>query len=139
MREIDVACLRNANPSTNNPSSSSHFAPRVFNSKNNYNLNGFSSIDKKNKKKHETCKQSTLDSFIGKMGPRIIEPKNIQQQDRDDVGVVEGDERVSCIEIDAEAAKTWIYPGHIYYFFFETKKKKKLLLFFEVARFWPSE
>ncbi|KDP34815.1 hypothetical protein JCGZ_11177 [Jatropha curcas] len=115
VREIDVACQSANNPSTSLPnnfasSSSSHSRP----------LNGIyknSNLCFTNKivKKSGACKQSTLDMFIGKglgPGPR---PGNSMVDDLNQQVGVEGndDERASYVEIDPEAAKTWIYPVNV--------------------------
>ncbi|KAJ8774205.1 hypothetical protein K2173_009636 [Erythroxylum novogranatense] len=72
VREIDVSCQKNANPST---FTSSHFTPKVFGN---------------------CVKQSTLDSFVGKLGIDDI-----------DDGIS------SCVRIDAQSAQTWIYPVNV--------------------------
>lgn len=77
------------------------------------------------KKKTGTSRQSSLHEFVGKAVPR-------PQQERSWDTVERGDERVPHIEIDSEAAKTWIYPGFIYnlseifYLGISKFKKKKL-------------
>lgn len=87
VREIDVACQ------TGKPSSSS------------CNLENHES-EKKKKKNGSNSRQSTLHEFVGKEVPR-------PQKERSWDTVERGDERVCDVEIDAEAAKTWIYPGLI--------------------------
>jgi Fanconi anemia group M protein len=68
----------------------------------------------KTKQKAGVSRQSTLDKFVAKAGLPRARSQHRGAELRDQDGV-EGDERVSCINIDAEAAKTWIYPG---FFFF---------------------
>lgn len=51
-----------------------------------------------------TSKQSTLDKFLGK-----VQFNQCQQQSNEPEP--ESDEKVCYVDIDAEAAKTWIYPG----------------------------
>ncbi|KAH9757857.1 DEAD-box ATP-dependent RNA helicase FANCM [Citrus sinensis] len=85
VREIDTAC-QSSKPSTSNST--------------NFNL-----CSKANKKP-STCKQSTLDKFFGNLGPK---PQGAEEFN-------EGssfDESLCHVQIDAEAAKTWIYPGKI--------------------------
>ncbi|XP_022718257.1 DEAD-box ATP-dependent RNA helicase FANCM [Durio zibethinus] len=89
VREIDKAC-ENAN-------SSSHFAPSP----------PLPQFSKKN-----TSRQSTLDRFIGKVGPRLSYDNHRTIEVEVDVGV-EAEERVSPVHIDADAAKTWIYPVNV--------------------------
>ncbi|KAK3036008.1 hypothetical protein RJ639_031181 [Escallonia herrerae] len=57
-----------------------------------------------------TSRQSTLDRFMGipNSMPEIKEVLRDQDQDN-----VEFDETPSCVKIDTEAAKTWIYPVNI--------------------------
>ncbi|KAL4324325.1 hypothetical protein GQ457_11G011450 [Hibiscus cannabinus] len=90
VREIDKACDKRNFAS----SSSSHFAlhpPPVPH------------ISKK-----DTSRQSTLDKFIGKVGPRPPEYNRMVE------GYVDVEaEEVSSVHIDAEAAKTWIYPVNV--------------------------
>lgn len=83
VREIDTAC-QSSKPSTSNST--------------NFNL-----CSKANKKP-STSKQSTLDKFFGNVGPK---PQGTEEFN-------EGssfDESLCHVQIDAEAAKTWIYPG----------------------------
>ncbi|XP_038996507.1 DEAD-box ATP-dependent RNA helicase FANCM-like isoform X5 [Hibiscus syriacus] len=88
VREIDKACDDRNFAS----SSSSHFAPPPL-----------SHTSKKN-----TSRQSTLDRFIGKVGPRPPEYNRTVE------GYVDAEaEEVSSVRIDAEAAKTWIYPVNV--------------------------
>ncbi|KAK8492167.1 hypothetical protein V6N11_046972 [Hibiscus sabdariffa] len=90
VREIDKACDKRNFAS----SSSSHFAlphPPVPH------------ISKK-----DTSRQSTLDKFIGKVGPRPPEYNRMVE------GYVDVEtEEVSSVHIDTEAAKTWIYPVNV--------------------------
>ncbi|KAG7985254.1 hypothetical protein I3843_03G016000 [Carya illinoinensis] len=95
VREIDVAC-QTAKPCTPRPDQFSHFAPTISN----FHYS-------KNKKRAVPSRQSTLDKFVAKAGPprpRSEEP----DQDR-----AQGDEGVGYIDIDADAAKTWIYPVNV--------------------------
>lgn len=59
--------------------------------------------------KPKICMQSTLDKFIR---PPVTAPplENGDTGDRENVRS-DGDEVVCCVDIDVEAAKTWIYPG----------------------------
>ncbi|KAH9757849.1 DEAD-box ATP-dependent RNA helicase FANCM [Citrus sinensis] len=85
VREIDTAC-QSSKPSTSNST--------------NFNL-----CSKANKKP-STCKQSTLDKFFGNLGPK---PQGAEEFN-------EGssfDESLCHVQIDAEAAKTWIYPVNV--------------------------
>ncbi|KDO83873.1 hypothetical protein CISIN_1g037446mg, partial [Citrus sinensis] len=85
VREIDTAC-QSSKPSTSNST--------------NFNL-----CSKANKKP-STCKQSTLDKFFGNLGPK---PQGTEEFN-------EGssfDESLCHVQIDAEAAKTWIYPVNV--------------------------
>jgi Fanconi anemia group M protein len=105
--EIDAACERANNPSstTINQASSSNFTPPV----NILNNSSYYSCTKTG-----TCKQSTLDKFIGRANPPVkptVEVRNHQGN-----GIINSDGRPCCVEIDAEAAKTWIYPG-LYHLF----------------------
>ncbi|KAF3445456.1 hypothetical protein FNV43_RR10632 [Rhamnella rubrinervis] len=90
VREIDVACQTGKPSSTSCTEESSRFAPPG---------------NHENNKKTGTARQSTLDKFIGKAVPRLHQ-ESLDIAER-------GDERVSDIGIDAEAAKTWIYPVNI--------------------------
>ncbi|KAG6659233.1 hypothetical protein CIPAW_03G019200 [Carya illinoinensis] len=95
VREIDVAC-QTAKPCTPRPDQFSHFAPTISN----FHYS-------KNKKRAVPSRQSTLDKFVAKAGPprpRSEEP----DQDR-----AQGDKGVGYIDIDADAAKTWIYPVNV--------------------------
>ncbi|KAH9692064.1 DEAD-box ATP-dependent RNA helicase FANCM [Citrus sinensis] len=85
VREIDTAC-QSSKPSTSNST--------------NFNL-----CSKANKKP-STSKQSTLDKFFGNVGPK---PQGTEEFN-------EGssfDESLCHVQIDAEAAKTWIYPVNV--------------------------
>ncbi|CAK7344911.1 unnamed protein product [Dovyalis caffra] len=109
VREIDVACERAKNPSSSSSSTANNHAPSSssFTPPVNVNNSYYST------KKTGTCKQSTLDKFIGKVGHvnlpvnRTFEVRHLQDNG------INGDNRPSCIEIDAEAAKTWIYPVNV--------------------------
>lgn len=72
-----------------------------------------------------SSRQSTLDRFIQKAGPsarpddqidREIDQDNVEETERDDKFQRSG--RASYVEIDTEAAKTWIYPGFVHYYTF---------------------
>ena len=61
--------------------------------------------------KPKLSKQSTLDKFISPAG--AVPPlENGDTVDKDKSNLV-GDKGLCCIGIDAEAAKTWIYPGSV--------------------------
>ena len=109
VREIDASCERANNPSstTINQASSSNFTPPV----NILNNSSYYSCIKTG-----TCKQSTLDKFIGRANPPVnptVEVRHLQGN-----GIINSDGRPCCVEIDAEAAKTWIYPGLYHLFSF---------------------
>ncbi|GAV57775.1 Helicase_C domain-containing protein/ResIII domain-containing protein [Cephalotus follicularis] len=90
VRAIDVACRENNNLKDNsNNKLSSHFAP--LHTKESPAAN---------------CRQSTLDKFISKRKGPNPEPENREVVD-------DRIESVSCIDIDAEAARTWIYPVNV--------------------------
>ncbi|XP_059630912.1 DEAD-box ATP-dependent RNA helicase FANCM [Cornus florida] len=94
VREIDVACEK-TKPSTSLPIEHPH---QVF-------------TKNKTQKKHGSSRQSTLDHLIGKAVPKPrVEKWDVRDRDQERI---ESDEIVSCINIDAEAAKTWIYPVNI--------------------------
>ncbi|KAB1210893.1 Fanconi anemia group M protein [Morella rubra] len=95
VREIDVAC-QTATPSTSLPDQFSHFVPPDLNVP-------FS----KTKKKPGLSRRATLDKFVDKAGPSRPQSEE-RNQDR-----IDGDEGVNCIDIDPEAAKTWIYPVNV--------------------------
>ncbi|KAI4332333.1 hypothetical protein L6164_017253 [Bauhinia variegata] len=98
-REIDAACQL-TNPSTSIISESCDVAEnsKIWGSK--------------REKKPGASRQSTLDKFVGKEEkPKPqFEIGDNGEQHRD---CVEGDETVSFVDIDAEAAKTWIYPVNV--------------------------
>ncbi|KAG5233213.1 DEAD-box ATP-dependent RNA helicase FANCM [Salix suchowensis] len=104
VREIDFACERANKPSftTINQASSSNFTPpaNILN-----NSTSYSST------KTGTCKQSTLDKFIGKARPPVNPTVEVRHHQGN--GIINSDERPCCVEIDAEAAKTWIYPVNV--------------------------
>ncbi|KAJ0024974.1 hypothetical protein Pint_07664 [Pistacia integerrima] len=52
-----------------------------------------------------TSKQSTLDKFLGK-----VQFNQRRQQFNEHEPEPESDEKICYVDIDAEAAKTWIYP-----------------------------
>ncbi|KAI8531136.1 hypothetical protein RHMOL_Rhmol11G0114000 [Rhododendron molle] len=93
VREIDVAC-QSTNPTISNP------IARTNNSV-------------------SSSRQSTLDRFIQKAGPSVRSEDRIDREiDQDwveeiDLDKFQGNGRVSYVEIDAEAAKTWIYPANV--------------------------
>ena len=69
------------------------------------------SISCSDNNKPKLSKQSTLDKFISPAG--AVPPlENWDTLDRDKSNLV-GDEGLCCIDVDAEAAKTWIYPGSV--------------------------
>ncbi|XP_024930384.2 DEAD-box ATP-dependent RNA helicase FANCM isoform X1 [Ziziphus jujuba] len=87
VREIDVACQ------TGKPSSSS------------CNFEKHES-EKKKKKNGSNSRQSTLHEFVAKEVPRPQQERSWDTGER-------RDERVCDVEIDVEAAKTWIYPVNV--------------------------
>ncbi|XVF63305.1 hypothetical protein PTKIN_Ptkin09bG0077300 [Pterospermum kingtungense] len=89
VREIDKAC------ENTKPSSSSHFAASP-------------PLSLAQNSKKNTSRQSTLDRFIGRVGPRS--PTDNHRTVEVDI---EGDDRVAFVDIDTEAAKTWIYPVNV--------------------------
>ncbi|KAJ7949704.1 DEAD/DEAH box RNA helicase family protein [Quillaja saponaria] len=105
VREIDVAC-QNTKPSTSGLGGSSNFAhDNTFTKNPNVPIS-------KSLKKPGTSRQCTLDKFVGK--------KEIPRSQSENVNIGEGDQNcfpgddgVSCIDIAAEAAKTWIYPVNV--------------------------
>ncbi|KAL6318094.1 hypothetical protein AAG906_035239 [Vitis piasezkii] len=69
------------------------------------------SISCSDNNKPKLSKQSTLDKFISPAG--AVPPlENGDTLDRDKSNLV-GDEGLCCIDVDAEAAKTWIYPVNV--------------------------
>ncbi|KAH8490160.1 hypothetical protein H0E87_022619 [Populus deltoides] len=104
VREIDASCERANSPSstTINQASSSNFTPPV----NILNNSSYSSCTKTG-----TCKQSTLDKFIGRANPPVKPTVEVRHHQGN--GIINSDGRPCCVEIDAEAAKTWIYPVNV--------------------------
>lgn len=104
VREIDASCERANNPSstTINQASSSNFTPPV----NILNNSSYYSCTKTG-----TCKQSTLDKFIGRANPPVKPTVEVRHHQGN--GIINSDGRPCCVEIDAEAAKTWIYPVNV--------------------------
>ncbi|XP_061945485.1 DEAD-box ATP-dependent RNA helicase FANCM-like isoform X3 [Populus nigra] len=104
VREIDAACERANNPvsTTINQASSSNVTPPV----NILNNSSYSSFTKTG-----TCKQSTLDKFIGRANPPVKPTVEVRHHQGN--GIINSDGRPCCVEIDAEAAKTWIYPVNV--------------------------
>ncbi|EXB22639.1 Fanconi anemia group M protein [Morus notabilis] len=92
--EIDVVFQNRNLPSTSS-SSSSYVKPTSF-------VPRDDSVENK-KRNGTTSKQSTLDKFVFKAVPRP--PPPIPDVPKP------VDEKVPRVEIDPEAAKTWIYPG----------------------------
>ncbi|KAK3426055.1 hypothetical protein EUGRSUZ_F02585 [Eucalyptus grandis] len=103
VREIDAACESSRPPASADPFRTPRVAlaplgnaaaPRVLGKK----CNGVS-------------RQSTLDSFVGRSSTGA-EPGNsavrVEERMR-----VDRDDAASCVEIDPEAAKTWIYPVNV--------------------------
>ncbi|KAM2027680.1 hypothetical protein ACFX1T_019937 [Malus domestica] len=101
-KEIDVVYQTQASRPSSTSDQSSHFAPPPSNI-NTPVQNPIAPIPG-NKKKAGTSRQSTLDKFIGRPPPGI---RDVEERNLD---CSEGDGRVSCVPIDAEAAKTWMYP-----------------------------
>lgn len=92
VREIDVACKATAKPSTSFASEPSNSLPHPWS------------------KKPAACRQSTLDQFgVAAVKRPLLErerpPKNSDANGHD--------ERACYVDIDAEAAKTWIYPVNV--------------------------
>ncbi|KAJ6877878.1 hypothetical protein NC651_030579 [Populus alba x Populus x berolinensis] len=104
VREIDASCERANNPSstTINQASSSNFTPPV----NTLNNSSYYSCTKTG-----ICKQSTLDKFIGIANPPVNPTVEVRHHQGN--GIINSDGRPCCVEIDAEAAKTWIYPVNV--------------------------
>ncbi|XP_010543518.1 PREDICTED: ATP-dependent DNA helicase mph1 isoform X2 [Tarenaya hassleriana] len=117
VREIDLACQKNtSNASCSVPhpssflSSSSHFVSTTDASVRKNNLGGpaFGSGNKP-----VATKQSTLDRFIGRTtgipppGNRIVSNPQVNEFFVDD------DDKNPRVDIDPEAAKTWIYPVNV--------------------------
>jgi Fanconi anemia group M protein len=110
VREIDASCERANNPSSttiNQASSSSNFT-RPVNILNNSSYYSCTKIG--------TCKQSTLDKFIGRANPPVNPTVEVRHHQGN--GIINSDWRPCCVEIDAEAAKTWIFPGLYHLFSF---------------------
>ncbi|GMP47824.1 hypothetical protein CsSME_00015397 [Camellia sinensis var. sinensis] len=108
VREIDFACQATTNPFTSNPIHHHHPLHQLSTKpplttnipySNNTHIKSLPS------------RQSTLDKFIRKPGPSAP-PENRNVGDIDP-NKYEGSEGVSCLNIDAEAAKTWIYPVNV--------------------------
>ncbi|KAK0577324.1 hypothetical protein LWI29_031299 [Acer saccharum] len=103
VKEIDVACETTKPSSASNPDASTNF----------------SSNDQK--KKPSISKQSKLDKFFGNAGPRpqvglrpqVGQIAQLGPGPQFNVEFDEGDEKMCYLEIDAEAAKTWIYPVNV--------------------------
>ncbi|XP_057504285.1 DEAD-box ATP-dependent RNA helicase FANCM isoform X2 [Actinidia eriantha] len=97
VREIDVACEA-SKQSTSNPI---HHPLAETNTQSSINTH----------KESFASRQSTLDRFIQKERPGVrLEKENVWEINQDKVEASEG---VSCVKIDSEAAKTWIYPVNI--------------------------
>ncbi|GFY96863.1 DEAD/DEAH box RNA helicase family protein [Actinidia rufa] len=97
VREIDVSCEA-SKQSTSNPI---HHPLAETNTQSSINTH----------KKSFASRQSTLDRFIQKERPGVrLEKENVWEINQDKVEASEG---VSCVKIDSEAAKTWIYPVNI--------------------------
>lgn len=96
MREIEAACQVSKLPST----SSCLEQPSPFAPPNNH--------DEKKKSGTSSSRQSTLHEFVGKakVVPRP-QVKVFQEQHF-------GNERLPAVQIDVQAAKTWIYPGRFF-------------------------
>ncbi|KAL5776376.1 hypothetical protein ACOSP7_009302 [Xanthoceras sorbifolium] len=104
VREIDVACETTKPPSASN-SDAAFPHPDSTN---------FSSNDQS--KKPSISKQSKLDKYFGNAGPRPQvgpKPRQVGHGPRFDEECGEDDEKTCYVEIDAEAAKTWIYPVNV--------------------------
>ncbi|CAI0556807.1 unnamed protein product [Linum tenue] len=125
VREIDVAC-ENAKPSS---SSFHHSRPSsvldldaenrrpagggAWNSEGASNYSSSALVN--NGRRTGNCRQMTLDSFVGKAGAGRQVKKWVVEDVEGSAGnmgeVREGG--FSCVEIDAEAAKTWVYPVNV--------------------------
>ncbi|XP_057974604.1 DEAD-box ATP-dependent RNA helicase FANCM isoform X2 [Malania oleifera] len=88
---VDIAC-QSSKPSNSRPLEPSHSLPL------------------KNKK-FSASRQSTLDQFVCAAGPRSLSEKPSPRIRNDHH--FNGDEGRCCVNIDTEAAKTWIYPVNI--------------------------
>ncbi|OWM67462.1 hypothetical protein CDL15_Pgr028325 [Punica granatum] len=108
VRAIDMAC-QSSGPSTStapaDPFRTPCFAPSDA------LCGGFDAPFAADKRKNGASRQSTLDKFIGRAGPRLeVENRAVAVEDR---GSFDSNGEVSCVEIDVEAAKTWIYPVNV--------------------------
>lgn len=107
VREIDIAC-ENSKPSTSTAYVDPFRTPCVASSDAlHHNCSAPFAADKR---MNGAPRQSTLDKFISRAGPRIeLETRAVaiegQGNTDDNVGM-------GFVEIDVEAAKTWIYPGY---------------------------
>ncbi|KAI6691254.1 hypothetical protein NL676_028082 [Syzygium grande] len=103
VREIDAACESSRPPSVSDPFKT----PRVALAR----LGNAEDPRVLGKKSNGVSRQSTLDSFVGRSLVRT-EPGNLAirggEQARADCN-----DAASCVEIDPEAAKTWIYPVNV--------------------------
>lgn len=77
-------------------------------------------------------KQSTLDKFIAIPTPKPPLPHD--SNNRNSVVVEQGD--ASCIKIDPEAAKTWIYPGPSFFFLCLGLYKRVLIMMLMLLSFY---
>ncbi|KAL2520154.1 DEAD/DEAH box RNA helicase family protein [Forsythia ovata] len=132
VREIDVACQNTANGTSTNKSTISN-SKFEFDSNANINSSPVQEIPKEGKptwkfssSSSSSTRQSTLDKFIGIVSnnsnksdfqDRFGKNNSNANNNGDDMkGVAEcsGIEMLNgCIQIDPEAAKTWIYPVNI--------------------------
>lgn len=107
VREIDIAC-ENSKPSTSTASVDPFRTPCFASSDALHrSSNAQFAADKR---MNGAPRQSTLDKFIGRAGPRIeLESRAVAIED---CGHLDSSGGMNCVEIDAEAANTWIYPGN---------------------------
>ncbi|XP_048129924.1 DEAD-box ATP-dependent RNA helicase FANCM isoform X2 [Rhodamnia argentea] len=103
VREIDAACESSRSSASSDPFKTPHVAfpaldnaevPRLF-----------------SKKSNGVSRQSTLDNFIGRSLTRT-DPDNLAIRVGEQIRV-DCNDAASCVEIDPEAAKTWIYPVNV--------------------------
>ncbi|XP_056164138.1 DEAD-box ATP-dependent RNA helicase FANCM isoform X3 [Syzygium oleosum] len=103
VREIDAACESSRPPAASDPFKT----PRVALAP----LGNAELLRVFGKKSNGVARQSTLDSFVGRSLVRT-EPGNLAIRGGEQARV-DCDDAASCVEIDPEAAKTWIYPVNV--------------------------
>ncbi|CAK9162503.1 unnamed protein product [Ilex paraguariensis] len=108
VEEIDVACQTTTEPSTQHLIDTHQLSIKTL----------YSNTHEKPK----SSRQTTIDKFIGCEGSSSIPQPGNWNVRNDNEENVDGDEMVRCdktdagaanVNIDAEAAKIWIYPGFI--------------------------